>query len=146
MLPPGSVPTRQRPKWLRIWGDLHSSIFSVILLSRTNREPWITFSRWNGRAFTASGFSMPCHLVPFYVMSCLTTPSSKASDTKRNVIASFSDDAVMLALHHLADNCLQFQIYPLLFVHLVIVLGFWAVAPKTWLPMVPPHMLYHFYL
>ena len=57
------------------------------------------------------------------------TLTSKATGTKRNVIASLSDDAVMYAIHHLVDICLQFQLYPLLFVHLVIVLGFWAVAP-----------------
>ena len=56
------------------------------------------------------------------------TPLSEASDTKRNVIASLSDDAVIHAMHHMADNCLQFQLHPLLFVHLVIVLGFWAKA------------------
>ena len=57
-----------------------------------------------------------------------TTPSSEASDTKRNVIALLCDDAVIHGMHHLADNCLQFQLYSLLFVHLVIVLGFWANA------------------
>ena len=40
----------------------------------------------------------------------VSTSSSKASDKKRSVIASFSDDAVMHAIHHLADNCLQFQL------------------------------------
>ena len=59
---------------------------------------------------------------------CNYTPSSEASDTKRNVIALFSDDAVIYATYHLVDNCLQFQLYPLLFVHLVIVLGFRAKA------------------
>ena len=54
---------------------------------------------------------------------------SKANATKRNAIASLSDDAVLYAKHHLVDICLQFQLYRLLFVHLVIVLGFWAVAP-----------------
>ena len=57
------------------------------------------------------------------------TGLSKASDTKRNVIASPSDEAVMHAMHHLVAICLQFQLYPLLFVHLIIVLGFSAVAP-----------------
>ena len=61
-------------------------------------------------------------------MFLVSTPSSKANDTKRNVIASLSDDAVMHAMYHLADNRLQFQLYPLLFVHLVIVLGFLANA------------------
>ena len=58
------------------------------------------------------------------------TLTSKATGTKRNVIALLSDNAVMYAIHHLVDICLQFQLYPLLFVHLVIVLGFWAVDPK----------------
>ena len=58
-----------------------------------------------------------------------STLTSKATGTKRNVIALLIDNAVMYAIHHLVDICLQFQLYPLLFVHLVIVLGFWAVAP-----------------
>ena len=58
----------------------------------------------------------------------VSTGLSKASDTKRNVIASPSDEAVMHAMHHLVAICLQFQLYPLLFVHLIIVLGFWALA------------------
>ena len=58
----------------------------------------------------------------------ICTPSSKANDTKGNVIAPLSDDAVMHAIHHLGDDCLQFQLHPLLFVHLIIVIGFWAVA------------------
>ena len=41
------------------------------------------------------------------------TLSSEASDTKKFVIALLSDDAVIHAMHHLADNCLQFQLYPL---------------------------------
>ena len=53
---------------------------------------------------------------------------SEASDTKRNVIALLSDDAVMHAMHYLADNCLQFQLYPFWFVHFVIVLGFWVMT------------------
>ena len=57
------------------------------------------------------------------------TGLSKSSDTRRNVIALPSDDVVMHAMHHLVAICLQFQLYPLLFVHLIIVLGFWAVAP-----------------
>ena len=57
------------------------------------------------------------------------TGLSKASDTKRKVIALPSDDAVMPAMYHLVAIYLQFQLYPLLFVHLIIVLGFWAVAP-----------------
>ena len=52
---------------------------------------------------------------------------SKANATKRNAIASLSDDAVMYAKHYLVDICLQFQLY--MFVHLIIVLGFWAVDP-----------------
>ena len=57
------------------------------------------------------------------------TGLSKSSDTRRNVIASPSDGAVIHAMHHLIAICLQFPLYPLLFVHLIIVLGFWAVAP-----------------
>ena len=53
----------------------------------------------------------------------LATLTSKANATKRNVIASVSDDAVMRTIHHLVDICLQFQLYLLLFGHLVIVLG-----------------------
>ena len=56
------------------------------------------------------------------------TLTSKATEMKRNVIVSLSHDAVMYALHHLVDICLHFQLYQLLFVHLVIVFGFWAVA------------------
>ena len=37
------------------------------------------------------------------------TLTSKANETKRNVIASVSDDAVMRKIHHLVDICLQFQ-------------------------------------
>ena len=37
------------------------------------------------------------------------TLTSKANATKRNVIASVSDDAVMRTIHHLLDICLQFQ-------------------------------------
>ena len=57
------------------------------------------------------------------------TLTSKANASKRNIVASLSDDAVMHAIHHLVDICLQFQLYLLLFVHLVIVMGFWAVDP-----------------
>ena len=57
------------------------------------------------------------------------TGLSKASATKRNVTASPIDDAVVRAMHNLVAICLQFQLYPLLFVLLIIVLGFWAVAP-----------------
>ena len=51
------------------------------------------------------------------------TLTSKANATKRNVMASVSDDAVMRTIHHLLDICLLFQLYLLLFGHLVIVLG-----------------------
>ena len=54
------------------------------------------------------------------------TPSSIASDAKRNVKVLLMVDAVMHAMHYLAGNCLQFQLYPFWFVHLVIVLGFWV--------------------
>ena len=56
------------------------------------------------------------------------TGLSKASDTKRNVIALPGDDAVMPAMYYLVAIYLQFQLYPLLFVHLIIVLGFWALT------------------
>ena len=61
---------------------------------------------------------------------CKATPPSKANDTKTNVIAPVNDDAVMQAVYHLADYCrlLQFQLKPLLFVHLVLVSGFWAMG------------------
>ena len=52
------------------------------------------------------------------------TGSLKASDTKRNLIALLSDDTVIDDIHPFADICLQFQLYPILFVYLVIVLGF----------------------
>ena len=51
-----------------------------------------------------------------------------ANETKINVIALLSDDTVMHPMHHLVDICLQFQLYPLLLVHQVIVLGFGAAA------------------
>ena len=54
----------------------------------------------------------------------MDTLTSKANATKRNVIASVIDDAVMSAIYHLVDICLQFQLYPFLFIHLVIALGF----------------------
>ena len=56
--------------------------------------------------------------------------TSKANETKRNVIALVRDDAVMYTIHDLVDICLQFQLYLLLFGHLVIGLGFLAAEPK----------------
>ena len=50
----------------------------------------------------------------------LFTLTLKANERKRIVIASVSDDAVMRMIHHLE---VQFQLYLLLFGHLVIVLG-----------------------
>ena len=58
------------------------------------------------------------------------TLTSKANATKRNVITSVIDDAVMLTIYHSIDICLQFQLYLLLFKHLVIDFGFWAVDPN----------------
>ena len=55
--------------------------------------------------------------------------TSKANATKRNVIASVSDDTVMRTIHYLVDNCFQFQLNLLLFGHLVIVLGFCNLCP-----------------
>ena len=52
-----------------------------------------------------------------------STLTSKANETKRNVIASVSDDVVMRTIHHLVNIGLLFQLYLLLFGHLVIVLG-----------------------
>ena len=48
----------------------------------------------------------------------MLTLASKANNTK-NVIALVSDDAVMRTIHHLVDICLQFQLYLLLFGHIV---------------------------
>ena len=58
-----------------------------------------------------------------YKTGNIVTLTSKVNATKRNVVASVSDDAVMRTIHHLVDICLQFQLYLLLFGYLVIVLG-----------------------
>ena len=63
----------------------------------------------------SSGKSLPPSLPP-PLAPPPPTPSSNASNTKRNVIALISDDAVMHAMHYLADNCLQFQLYPFWFI------------------------------
>ena len=55
------------------------------------------------------------------------TPISKANATERNVIVLLSDDAMIYTIHHLVDICLQFQLYPFLFVPLVI--GFLGSGP-----------------
>ena len=47
---------------------------------------------------------------------------------KEMLTALPSDDALMPAMYYLVAIYLQFQLYPLLFVHLIIVLGFWALA------------------
>ena len=42
---------------------------------------------------------------------------------QKKCIVLLRGNAVMHTMYHLVDNDLQFQLYPLLFVHLTIVLG-----------------------